>query len=70
MRALRALFIAVGLLFAGAALLALLFVPWSLDHFSGEPEDFWALAFCAALAATIATVSFAIVWAIGRRLEP
>jgi len=69
MRALRALCLAIGLVLASGALLALIFLPWSLDHYSGEPEDTWVLAFWAVTLGTLAAISFVVVWAIGRKLR-
>jgi hypothetical protein len=69
MRALRSLFLAAALLLALGAFLALMFLPWSMEHYSGEPEDTWVLAFWAATLGSSAAISLVIVWAIGRRLR-
>jgi hypothetical protein len=67
MNALRWLTIFSGVMFSLCAVVPLLFLPWSLSHYSGEPEDTWALALSAVVLGLIAGLCFVGARLIGRR---
>ena len=58
MKTLRRLNIFAGLVLGSCAVVGILFLLWSLGHYSREPEDAWASALWAIPSSLLATLCF------------